>query len=130
MKKKANRLFTLAAISILSAAAPAVAESQPSQRVEPAQIAVNQEFDRQTLGKYAAVSAELGKIEQETFQKLQGVKDREKAMKIEQEAARKKINAIKDQGLELQTYNKIDARVKVDPELKKEIEQINGSRTN
>lgn len=130
MKKKANRLFTLAVISILSAAAPAVAESQPSQRVEPAQLAVNQEFDRQTLGKYAAVSAELGKIEQETFQKLQGVKDREKAMKIEQEAARKKISAIKNQGLELQTYNKIDARVKVDPELKREIEQINGSRTN
>jgi hypothetical protein len=130
MKKKANRPLTLAAILILSAAAPAVAQSQPSQRVEPAQLAVNQEFDRQTLEKYAAASAELGKIEQETAQKLQGVKAQEKAMKIEQEAARKKISAIKDQGLDLQTYNLIDAKVKVDPELKKEMTQINGTRAN
>jgi hypothetical protein len=91
---------------------------------------VNQEFNRQTLGKYVAVSAELGKIEQETAQNLQGVKDQEKAMKIEQEAARKKVSAIKNQGLDLQTYNKIDAKVKVDPELKKEIEQIKGTRAN
>jgi hypothetical protein len=131
MKKAANRrLITLAAILILSAAAPGIAQSQSSQRVEPAQLAVNQEFDRPTLEKYAAASAELGKIDQETAQKLQGVKNQEKAMIIEQEGARKKISAIKGQGLELQAYNKIDARVKVDPELKKEIEQINGTRTN
>jgi hypothetical protein len=131
MKKAANRrLITLAAILILSAAAPAVAQSQPSQRVEPAQLAVSQEFDRPTLGKYAAASTKLGKIDQETAQKLQGVKNQEKAMKIEQEGARKKVSAIKDQGLDLQTYNKIDATVKVDPELKKEIEQINGPMAN
>jgi hypothetical protein len=130
MKKTANRHLALAAILILSAAVPAVAQSQPSQQVEPAQLAVNQEFNRQTLGKYVAVSAELGKIEQETAQNLQGVKDQEKAMKIEQEAARKKVSAIKNQGLDLQTYNKIDAKVKVDPELKKEIVQINGTRAN
>jgi hypothetical protein len=130
MKKTANRHLALAAILILSAAVPAVAQSQPSQQVEPAQLAVNQEFNRQTLGKYVAVSAELGKIEQETAQNLQGVKDQEKAMKIEQEAARKKVSAIKNQGLDLQTYNKIDAKVKVDPELKKEIEQIKGTRAN
>jgi hypothetical protein len=130
MKKTANRHLALAAILILSAAAPAVAQSQPSQQVEPVQLAVNQEFNRQTLGKYVAVSAELGKIEQETAQNLQGVKDQEKAMKIEQEAARKKVSAIKNQGLDLQTYNKIDAKVKVDPELKKEIEQIKGTRAN
>ena len=130
MKKTANRHLALAAILILSAAVPAVAQSQPSQQVEPVQLAVNQEFNRQTLGKYVAVSAELGKIEQETAQNLQGVKDQEKAMKIEQEAARKKVSAIKNQGLDLQTYNKIDAKVKVDPELKKEIEQIKGTRAN
>jgi len=130
MKKTANRHLALAAILILSAAVPAVAQSQPSQQVEPAQLAVNQEFNRQTLGKYVAVSAELGKIEQETAQNLQGVKDQEKAMKIEQEAARKKVSAIKNQGLDLQTYNKIDAKVKVDPELKKEIAQIKGTRAN
>jgi membrane-bound lytic murein transglycosylase B len=130
MKKTANRHLALAAILILSAAVPAVAQSQPSQQVEPAQLAVNQEFNRQTLGKYVAVSAELGKIEQETAQKLQGVKDQEKTMKIEQEAARKKVSAIKNQGLDLQTYNKIDAKVKVDPELKKEIGQIKGTRAN
>ena len=131
MKKAANRrLITLAAILILSAAVPAVAQSQPSQRVEPAQLAVNQEFDRPTLGKYAAASAELGKIDQETAQKLQGVKNQEKAMNIEQEGARKKISAIKGQGLDLQTYNKIDAKVKVNPELKKEIMQMSGTRTN
>ena len=130
MKKTANRHLALAAILILSAAVPAVAQSQPSQQVEPAQLAVNQEFNRQTLGKYVAVSAELGKIEQETAQNLQGVKDQEKAMEIEQEAARKKVSAIKNQGLDLQTYNKIDAKVKVDPELKKEIEQIKGTRAN
>jgi len=130
MKKTANRHLALVAILILSAAAPAVAQSQPSQQVEPVQLAVNQEFNRQTLGKYVAVSAELGKIEQETAQNLQGVKDQEKAMKIEQEAARKKVSAIKNQGLDLQTYNKIDAKVKVDPELKKEIAQIKGIRAN
>ena len=52
----------------------------------------------------------------------------ETAMKIEQEAARKKISAIKDQGLDLPAYNRIDAQVQVDPELRKEIEQINGTR--
>ena len=125
MKKPANRrLITLAAILILGAAALAIAQTQPAQQVEPVQLAMNQEFDRQTLENYAAVSAELGEIELETAQRLQDVKDQKKAMEIAQEAARKKVSVIEEQGLDLQTYNQIDARVKVDPELEKEIEQI------
>jgi flagellar motility protein MotE (MotC chaperone) len=125
MKKPANRrLITLAAILILGAAALAIAQTQPAQQVEPVQLAMNQEFDRQTLENYAAVSVELGEIELETAQKLQDVKDQKKAMEIAQEAARKKVSVIEEQGLDLQTYNQIDARVKVDPELEKEIEQI------
>jgi flagellar motility protein MotE (MotC chaperone) len=125
MKKPANRrLITLAAILILGAAALAIAQTQPAQQVEPVQLAMNQEFDRQTLENYAAVSAELGEIELETAQRLQDVKDQKKAMEIAQEAARKKVSVIEEQGLDLQIYNQIDARVKVDPELEKEIEQI------
>jgi flagellar motility protein MotE (MotC chaperone) len=125
MKKPANRrLITLAAILILGAAALAIAQTQPAQQVEPVQLAMNQEFDRQTLENYAAVSAELGEIELETAQRLQDVKDQKKAMEIAQEAARKKVSVIEEQGLDLQTYNQIDARVKVDLELEKEIEQI------
>lgn len=128
MKKTAHRRrITLATIFILSAAAPVFAQSQPSRQVEPVQRAVNQEIERETLEKYAAASADLGKIEQDTAQKLQGVTNQEKAMKIEQEAARQKIGAIKERGLDLQTYNRLDARVKGDPELTKEIEQINGT---
>lgn len=129
MKKPGNsHLVPLAALFILSAAAPVVAQSQPSQQVEPVQRAESKEYDRQTLENYLAVSAELRKIEQESVRKLQGVNDQQKAMIIEQEAARKKVSAIKNRGFDLQTYNKIDTRVQVDPELKKEIEQINGSR--
>jgi GTP1/Obg family GTP-binding protein len=129
MKKPGNsQLVPLAALFILSAAAPVVAQAQPSQQVQPVQQAVSKEYDRQTLENYLAVSAELRKIEQEAARKLQGVNDQQKAMIIEQEAAGKKISAIKSRGFDLQTYNKIDTRVQVDPELKKEIEQISGSR--
>jgi GTP1/Obg family GTP-binding protein len=124
MNKTSSRLIIALAAALIVSAAPAIALSQPSQQNQEARQAVKQEFDHQTLEKYVAISVELGEIQQEVVQKLRGVKDQEKAMKIEQEAARKKISAVEDQGLDLQTFNSISNQLHVDPELRKEIEKI------
>jgi hypothetical protein len=130
MKKPANRIgIVLAAILILSAA-PAIAQPQPSQQPQQTQQGAKQEFQRQDLEKYVMVTVEMAKIEQELAQKKQGIKNQESAMKIEQEAARKKISAVEDQGLDLQTYNNIAHQLSVNPDLRKEIEQIIEAKTN
>jgi hypothetical protein len=123
MKKTTKHLILVLAATLTLSAGQAIAQAQ-LQQPQDAQQGVSQEFDRPILEKYAALSVEIGKIRNEVAQKLETTKDQKQAMEIQQEATRKTISMIEDQGLDIATYNKIAHQINVDPELRKEIEQI------
>lgn len=112
----------LAAILILSAG-PATARTVQHQH-QDVQQTMSRHFDHQTLKRYAAASVEVGKIENVLAIKLQTSKNRVRAEKMRREAIRETNSAIKKQGLDVPTYNKITRQIAVDQELRKEVAQI------
>jgi GTP1/Obg family GTP-binding protein len=122
MRKTTDRLIIVLVATLTLSAAQAIAQPQPQQH-QDAQ-AVSQKFDRQTLGRYAAVSGEVGKIQSEFAQKLQTAPDQEQAMEVQREATRKMASIIEAQGLDVPTFNKISYQIQVDPALRQEVEQI------
>jgi GTP1/Obg family GTP-binding protein len=121
MKKTTHRFIAVFAAALTMSAAQAIALSPPQQDARPS---VQQEFDRQTLEKYAAASSEVGKIQSELAQELQSAPDQDKAKVVQKEATRKMTLIIKNQGLDVPTFNAIARQVRFDPALGKEIEQI------
>ncbi|MEJ2032316.1 MAG: DUF4168 domain-containing protein [Deltaproteobacteria bacterium] len=123
MKNQTRHVIPALAAILLLSAGPGMAQAEPQQD-QGTQQAVAQKFDHQTLEKYAAVSAEVGKIQDELAQKLKAQQDQAKAREMRQEANRKMAGIIEKQGLDVPTYNKITRQIAVDQELRKEIEQI------
>lgn len=89
-----------------------------------AQQPAKQDFDEQTLEKFASASVELGKIQSEFSQKLKGVQDREKAMQMQQEMNQEMVKVVQDKGIDVQTYNAVANQLTADPELKSKIDKM------
>ncbi|MED5433015.1 MAG: DUF4168 domain-containing protein [Pseudomonadota bacterium] len=66
------------------------------------------EFSEQDLDAFVATQKTMAGIQQEYSRKLQAKKDKpQEAMKVQQEAQQEMVKAVKDNGLELETYNQI-----------------------
>ncbi len=116
-------LVGIALASVLAlAATPAMAQPQYAQGQPPQGMA--QEFDAQTLDKFANAAVEMGQIQNEFAAKLQGVQDEGEAIQMQEEASRKMVQAVEAQGLDVQTYNQIANQAAVDPELKNRLDQL------
>lgn len=122
-QKNRKSLFgILFAAALALTAVPAMA--QPGYGSGEAQQPAKQDFDEQTLDKFASASVELGKIQQEFSQKLEGVQDREKAMTLQREMNEKMVQVVQDKGIDVQTYNAVANQLGADPELKSKIDKM------
>ena len=126
-KNRKSLLGILFAAALALTAGPAMAQpgygggdAGQGAAQQPAQ----QDFDEQTLDKFASASVELGKIQQEFSQKLEGVQDREKAMTLQREMNEKMVQVVQDKGIDVQTYNAVANQLGADPELKSKIDKM------
>ncbi|MFW6357563.1 MAG: DUF4168 domain-containing protein [bacterium] len=122
-------IILVAALLVL-ASLPAMAQSQQQgegqsqydeglgQGSQPAE-----EFDDQTLTNFAAATIELGKIQNDFSQRLQSVQDRDKAVAIQQEMQKEMVDALKDEGIDVQTYNSIANQMNMDEELRADVNE-------
>lgn len=74
------------------------------------------------LQKFADAQTQVQTIQEDFSGRLEGVEDQEKAYELQVEANKKMTSAVKDAGLDVQTYNQIAMAVQNDPELKSQLE--------
>ena len=120
MKKPMVTLAALLFSGALTATATATAQ-QPGNPATPQQNAPQtqtmqtpqnlpdaSEFSDADLDAFIATQKEMAGIQQTYSRKLQASKDEpQKAMKVQQEAQQKMVEAVEENGLELERYNQI-----------------------
>ncbi|MFO7983442.1 MAG: DUF4168 domain-containing protein [Desulfuromonadales bacterium] len=89
-----------------------------------AQQPAKQDFDDQTLEKFASASVELGTIQDKYSEKLEGVQDREKAMNIQREMNEEMVQVVQDKGIDVQDYNAVANQMSADPELQSKVDKL------
>lgn len=103
----------------------AVNAQQPSAPPEPGfEQAPSEPVDDQMVEKFAATYASVQSIQEDYTQQLQEVEDRQKAQELQQEAQGEMLEAVEDNGLSVQEYNEMIARMDQDPQLRQRVFNI------
>lgn len=103
-------------------AAPAAAQEQGQQGQEPEKKA--EDFSEGDLERFAEAQSEVETIRNEYSDELSGVKDTEKARELQDKYAQQMVDAIKEIGLDVQTYNEISMAIQNDPDLREKVENM------
>ncbi|MFV8834494.1 DUF4168 domain-containing protein [Aquisalimonas sp.] len=88
---------------------------------EPDGMAEQQDFDDETLERFADAYVEVGEIHREYSERLQGAEQTEDAQQLQQEANDEMVEAIQESGLEVQEYSAVAAALERDPEMREEV---------
>ncbi|MFK7160072.1 DUF4168 domain-containing protein [Marinospirillum sp. MEB164] len=81
-------------------------------------------FQDQQLEQFVAVQPELAEIRQDYSQRLESLEDPAQAQALEQEAIQLMVEAVEEQGLDIELYNSIAMAVQSNPELRERIESM------
>lgn len=81
-------------------------------------------FDDQTLEDFAAAANEIGTISNEWTQRMQEVEDPERLESMQQDAQDEMVEAVRDKGLSVETYNQILQVAESDSDLSARIREL------
>lgn len=88
---------------------------------QPDGMAEQQDFDEETLEKFADAYVDVGEIHREYSERLQGAEQTEDAQRLQQEANDEMVEAIQQSGLEVQEYSAVAAALERDPEMREKV---------
>lgn len=77
------------------------------------------------LEKFASAESKVSEIRDEFSEKLADADSQEKAQSLQLEAQEKMVEAVREEGLEIPTYNEIAVRMQSDPQLQQRISSMN-----
>lgn len=118
--KRAMIAVTVAAAT-LALAGPVSAQQNYSGSMQAGHTAGASHFSDKQVRQFAAASRNISKIRREYSGKLHGVQDKTKAQHLQQEAAKKMTNAVRNSGLTVSAYNHIASQINRDPDLRKRV---------
>ncbi len=96
-------------------------QQQPQQEAQQQQSA---DFDDKSLKKFAKVQTDLDEIRAKYSQEVQQVEEPDKARELQSKYRQQLIDAIRDNGLDIQTYNEISGAMQDNPELQEKIDKM------
>jgi hypothetical protein len=117
---------TLMVFSVTFTGSSFVLAQQGEQRMQPAQPQMQSpeiKIDEKMLNKFIAAAKEIEGIKAEYTKKLQGMKDKTKAMEFQQKAQDEVNKVLKKHQFDPQTYNSIGNAVTQNPELMKKVQK-------
>ncbi|MFW6080524.1 MAG: DUF4168 domain-containing protein [Desulfosalsimonas sp.] len=82
------------------------------------------DFKDSDLENFASAQSEVDEIRSEYSDELSGVEDTEKARELQDKYAEQMVDAIEEEGLDVQTYNDISMAMQNDSELRGKIEEM------
>jgi len=111
----------LASALILALALPMQAQdSQPQQQPPPQQFEPSQD----QIASFASAALQVQQIRSKWQTRMQAVDSDEKAKEFQVQAATEMVNAVKDNGLTVETYKAIATAARDNPELASRIVKI------
>lgn len=93
--------------------------AQQEQAPEPMQQ--QQDFDDETLERFADAYVAVGEVHDEYAERLQGTEATEEAQALQQEANDKMVEAIEANGLEVQEYSAVAAALERNSDLREKV---------
>ncbi len=127
-KTRKTLFFTVLAAALAMIAVPAMAQTGGGNAgqgaTQQSMEGQQRHFDESTLKKFAMANVELGKIQNDFAQKLQGTQDQEKAMALQKEMGEKMVTTVQNKGLDVETYNAIANQMSVDEQLRSRLEKM------
>ncbi|MCW5601550.1 DUF4168 domain-containing protein [Nitrosomonas sp.] len=90
----------------------------PAQHPNPAN------FSEADLQKFAAAQKEVEVIRKNYTTRLENTGNPDKALELQQEASEVMVDAVKKQGLEIDTYNNIARAMGSNPDLRRKLESM------
>lgn len=121
---KRLNLIALAAALLFGFSAAVAQQEQSSSDMSGQQSAQQQstrDVSDKELQQFADAQAELASIQQEYSQKLQNVEDPERATSLQRQANEEMKTAVKDVGLNVQSFNEIAMAIQNSPELQQKL---------
>ncbi|MFC7368505.1 MULTISPECIES: DUF4168 domain-containing protein [Vreelandella] len=85
------------------------------------------EVSNQQLQQFANASEEVVSLSQEYTQQLHTTEDETAQQAIQEEANEKMIDAVEDNGLDVDTFNAIGQAIQTNPELMQRVQEMTGS---
>jgi len=113
--RNTHKLLTLAAALIFSVAAVAQTDQVEQQTMD---------VSDQQLEQFADAQVEIASIQEDFSGRLQGVEDPEKAQELQRQANEEMTTAVKDAGLDVQSFNQIAMAIQNDPELQQKLTEL------
>lgn len=92
----------------------------------PRTQAQQQGFSNEQLKSFAAAVEAVNTISMAHGNRVQKAKSPQEVLALREEAQRKKVNAVQDEGLSVETYSAIGQEVKRNPKLLQRIQQLQG----
>jgi len=126
-----QRMTALFAAALLSAglmSAAAHAQQDPAQQdpaaapEQPQAAAPATDFSDDQLEQFAEASQEIVVISQEYTERMHAAEDEASQQEVQMEANDKMVEAVEDNGLDVDTFNAIGQAVQQDPELMQRVQ--------
>lgn len=96
--------------------------NQSEQREQmPSEQAAAKDFQQETLEQFADAYVAVGDVHSEYSERLQEAEGTDDAQSVQQEANDRMVEAIEEQGLEVQEYSEIAAALERDPDLRERV---------
>ncbi len=83
-----------------------------------------EEIDQATLESFAAAALEVEAISMDWSERMAGVQDTEELETMREQAQAELVEAVRDEGLTVETYNTILEVAQVDPDLNARVQQL------
>lgn len=126
--KARNLITTLMTALALTASGALVAQQDGSQQQGKSMPSMQKQqpidVSNKQLEKFASAQDEVRTIQQDFSGRLEGVEDQKKAYQLQVEANKKMTKAVKEAGLDVQTYNQIAMALQKDEELQSRLEEM------
>ncbi len=119
-------LFSSALTATATAQQPGTQQGAPQSQNMPQQqnLPDASEFSDADLDAFVATQKDMAGIQQKYSQKLKANQDKpKKAMEVQQEAQQKMVEAVEDNGLELEKYNQIVRLAQYDADFRASLQE-------
>ncbi|SFX69473.1 DUF4168 domain-containing protein [Marinospirillum alkaliphilum] len=124
--KKLTGIFVVFALMLgfsVAATAQQAGTASDSASMAP-QHQAQVEFSDVDLEKFVGVQGTLEEIRQDYTQRLEAAGDQEAANRLQQEAGQLMVEAVQDEGLDVETYNQIAMALQTDQQLRDRVESM------
>ena len=108
----------------LMAQAEGEGATEQAEPLEQEAEAMTQDFDDETLERFADAYVEVGEIHRTYSDELQDAEATEEAQDLQQRANNEMVEAIQGTGMEVQEYSAVAAALERDPDMREEVVQM------